>query len=387
MAFFREDEIGKWVGICVLVLALELAPLGKAAQPGDPAIRREVVGSLPEALEIKSAELREGVYTAWALSLARSGQKRIQDLPASREPGTPTLKNETRLDQARTVTRIAMAVASDMRKHLAGFDVNMDELVAAALTYKIDQSGRAPEGGTGNPLAAEIVRLADGVFWVVAEREGLLAGGTSPPASPAVPFMRMGPRIKVDEALREGVIKSLPEAKLIKNQELRERLYDAWALGLSKSGYKRIEDIRGSAGVTSARLTKGNQADHLRGTARLAVAIGEEMKRCFPEIRLDTDEPMAGGLLHDVGKPYEYDPDNQKRWLGDPRRTGYPALRHPIYGVYIALTAGLPEEICHMVGAHAAEGRQIRRSTAGELVAAADEQFWAIAQAAGLMTK
>ena len=48
------------------------------------------------------------------------------------------------------------------------------------------------------------------------------------------------------ERIRKGVIESLPEAKEIKNKDLRERVYDAWTLALAESGFESIEDLPGS---------------------------------------------------------------------------------------------------------------------------------------------
>ena len=63
------------------------------------------------------------------------------------------------------------------------------------------------------------------------------------------------------------------------------------------------------------------------------------------------------------GKAWEYDPDNIERW-SDHRITGSPSLRHPLFGVFVALTAGLPEQIAHIAGTHSAEGEHITRSLA-----------------------
>ena len=46
----------------------------------------------------------------------------------------------------------------------------------------------------------------------------------------------------IDKKIRDGVIKSLPEAKQINDRELREKVYDAWAASLTTSGYTKIED-------------------------------------------------------------------------------------------------------------------------------------------------
>ena len=191
--------------------------------------------------------------------------------------------------------------------------------------------------------------------------------------------------MQVDRKLRRGVIESLPEADMIQNQDLRERVYDAWALSLATSGFERIEDIPASGNPDTPPMKKGTQADHLRSVARLAMVIAREIEENFEGFDVDMDEVIAGGLCHDLGKPFEFDPENQARWEADPRRSGWPAVRHPVYGVHVALSAGLPENIVHIAGAHSAEGENVKRSLVGEIVHHADHAFWRILAKAGVL--
>jgi putative nucleotidyltransferase with HDIG domain len=190
--------------------------------------------------------------------------------------------------------------------------------------------------------------------------------------------------MKIDDSIREGVIESLPEAKQIQDKELREKLYDAWAMALGESGYSRIEEIPPSAVPEAPAAESGTQADHLRSVARLSLAIARELQDTFEEFDVDMDEVIAGGLCHDLGKPFEYDPGNRKRW-SDPRVSGKPSIRHTVYGVHVALSAGLPERIAHIVGAHSMEGQYLERSLVAEIVHYADELFWRILDKAGIL--
>ncbi|MFC2062513.1 HD domain-containing protein [Chloroflexota bacterium] len=190
--------------------------------------------------------------------------------------------------------------------------------------------------------------------------------------------------MKANEQIRLGVIKSLPEAKEIRDQKLRERVYDAWAMSLAESGYQRIEDMPCKGVWDVPPLKSGTQADHLRGVARLSIAIAKELKDTFDEFDVDMDEVIAGGLCHDLGKPFEFNPDNLARWKTDPRKTGLPATRHSVYGMHIALSAGLPESIAHIVINHSKEGEFVRRSLACEIVRYADHTWWWVLRSAGL---
>ena len=160
----------------------------------------------------------------------------------------------------------------------------------------------------------------------------------------------------IDAKLRQGVIDVLHEAKKIKDDRLRGQVYDAWALSLSKTSYSKIEDLPASGAPGGPELKGRTQADHLNGVARIGGAIAEALKESVEQFEVNMDEVIAGGLCHDLGKPFEYDPKNRERWEGDSSITGLPSMRHTLYGVYLALSAGLPEQIAHIAGTHSREG-------------------------------
>ncbi len=189
------------------------------------------------------------------------------------------------------------------------------------------------------------------------------------------------------ETLRKGVEKSLPELALIGDSELRFKVAQAWAIALSETEYTSIEDIRASALPDDPLMKRGTQADHIRATAQIALAQAEAIERVFGSIGIDHDLLLAGALVHDVGKPYEFSPRNQARWKADPSAAGLPAVRHPVYGVHIALQVGLPEPVVHIVGAHAMsrEGACVKPSLENVIVQYADSVMWRVFKAAGLI--
>ena len=178
--------------------------------------------------------------------------------------------------------------------------------------------------------------------------------------------------------IRDGVVEALGEAEKIEDRDLRNKVYDAWAYSLQQNGFESIGEMEHSAGPGVMVAKGGNQADHLRGVARLAAAIASELKSMFDAIDIDIDEVIAGGLCHDLGKPFEYRESNRKRWSSDPAATGFPSIRHTVYGVHVALAVGLPEKIAHIAGAHSMEGQFLQRSLAGEIVHYADEAYWRV---------
>ena len=191
--------------------------------------------------------------------------------------------------------------------------------------------------------------------------------------------------MNIQEHLRRRVRASLPEVEEIKNEDLKERVIDAWASALSESEFEGIEEIPASGVPGSPEIKNGTQADHLRGVAQLALAIAETLEGLFGGLGIDRDLLVAGALCHDVGKPYEFSPRNQARWKRSGALTGKPAIRHTVYGVHVALRAGLPEEVAHIAGAHSGEGQFVARSLINTIIHHADSAFWQILRGAGAL--
>ena len=95
---------------------------------------------------------------------------------------------------------------------------------------------------------------------------------------------------------------------------------EAWAYALAETDFPRVKAIPGEATPGVFALKRGSQAIHLRSVARIAIAIADEFAREFPETMVDRDIVLAGALLHDVGKAWEFDRANRKRWKQTNRR-------------------------------------------------------------------
>ncbi len=189
--------------------------------------------------------------------------------------------------------------------------------------------------------------------------------------------------MQISDQLRQSVIHSLPEIEQIGNDDLRNKVIDAWAYSLDHSSFTSIDQIRPSGNPDTPRLKSGTQTDHIRGVTLLAIAIGDSLASQFPQLPIDRDMLIACALCHDVGKPFEFDPDNQQRWKQNPAASGFPAIRHTQYGTHVCLTVGLPEEVCHAAGCHSGEGELVERSLHVTIVHHADYAFWRPLEVAG----
>jgi putative nucleotidyltransferase with HDIG domain len=192
-----------------------------------------------------------------------------------------------------------------------------------------------------------------------------------------------GKRIEITDDKRAAILDEMPEIAWIQDEALRNGVTDAWVAAIHSSSLKRIGDMKPSGNYDSKPMRGATQADHMRSVTRLAVKIAEEMAGLFPAMTIDRDILIAGCLCHDIGKVWEFDPENVKRWRADPRKTGKPSLRHPGYGIHICLTMGLPEEVAHMAAAHSGEGELLIRSLENTILHWADYTFWMVVDAGG----
>ncbi len=176
---------------------------------------------------------------------------------------------------------------------------------------------------------------------------------------------------------------SLPEIDEISDPELRDKVEGAWAMALAETEFGSIDENRASGNPDTPAMNSGTQSDHLRGVTRMALALAESLEEVVPGLGVDRDILLACGLCHDLGKPFEFSPANQARWKQNPAASGFPALRHPAYGAHIAISAGLPEAVCHAASAHSGEGELVVRSLENTIVHHADHAYWQILGIAG----
>ena len=189
----------------------------------------------------------------------------------------------------------------------------------------------------------------------------------------------------VTDELRARVRAELPEVEEIRDPELRAKVVEAWALALAASSFRAIGEIEPSGNPGVNTLRRGSQTDHIRGVTRLAMALADADEAQLPDLEVDRDILIAGALCHDIGKPWEFDPENRRRWGADPHAAGLPSIRHPAFGVHVCFTVGLPEEVAHCAAAHSGEGELLVRSLENTIVHHADYAFWAVCRAGDLL--
>ncbi len=181
--------------------------------------------------------------------------------------------------------------------------------------------------------------------------------------------------VELREDIRQNVYTTLPMLNDMKNTDLREKIVDAWALSLQLNGYSKIEEMPGSGMPDADDI--GDQSMHILANAYTSMSIYDNLVKAYKrDFGLDREMLLACALCHDVGKPYEFNPEKRAHWAKDYHQTGKPNLRHTAYGAYIALTVGLPEEVVHVTACHSPEGRFVTRSAYATIVHYADDGSW-----------
>ncbi|UCD37272.1 MAG: HD domain-containing protein [Fidelibacterota bacterium] len=168
--------------------------------------------------------------------------------------------------------------------------------------------------------------------------------------------------------MRDKVLEIWPEISWIENENLRNKVIDAWSYAIENSvlSAEDLEQIPFSLLIKDCKVSFMN---HKRTCVQLAVDIARRMKDNFgAEISIDMDTLVAGAILIDVGKLQEYE-------IVDGKLGTSPAgklVRHPFSGLAIAARFDLPPEVQHIIGTHSKEGDLGTRTVESIIVHHAD---------------
>jgi putative nucleotidyltransferase with HDIG domain len=169
--------------------------------------------------------------------------------------------------------------------------------------------------------------------------------------------------------MRETVNRLWPEIDWIQDPQLREQVTQTWIRALERSPLQPedLNQIPFTLLVSNCPITF---MEHKRCVVHIARESARAMHTFMgTALPIDEDTVIAGAILADVGKLLEYEigPDGKSR-----QSERGEALRHPFTGVALALECGVPDSVCHIIAAHAAEGDLVKRTTEAFIVHHAD---------------
>jgi putative nucleotidyltransferase with HDIG domain len=168
--------------------------------------------------------------------------------------------------------------------------------------------------------------------------------------------------------MQKKLVTLLPEFELISDLELRERCLLIWQQAMQEGGWD-IQDLKEMPFTLLIKNTPINIVEHTRAVTLCSLRIAEVMVEQYQgRVKLNRDNLLAGALLHDVGKLFEYERGQE----GFAKSEAGKLLRHPISGAAFASKYDLPDEILHIIAAHSKEGDGARRTVEAVIVNHAD---------------
>jgi putative nucleotidyltransferase with HDIG domain len=168
--------------------------------------------------------------------------------------------------------------------------------------------------------------------------------------------------------MREAVRQLWPELDWIGDESLREQVTDTWIRALELSPLKP-DDLNRIPFTLLVPNCPTTFMEHKRCVVHIARKAAESMDEFMGRaLPIDKDTVIAGAILADVGKLLEYENVDGKTRQSE--RGEF--LRHPFTGVALAMECGVPDRVCHIIAAHAAEGDLVKRSTEAYIVHHAD---------------
>jgi len=190
-------------------------------------------------------------------------------------------------------------------------------------------------------------------------------------ASAAVGLTGRLPRTSIivrEDPMNREVHELWPELDWIENEDLREATARTWELALERSPLT-VEDLKTIPFTLLVPDLKVSFMAHKRCVVHVAKESALKMNEFFgSDLPVDLDVTIAGAILADVGKLLEYDIKDGQSCKSEMGRY----VRHPFSGVGLAMEAGVPPNVCHIISAHAGEGDMVKRTAEAYVVHHAD---------------
>ena len=158
--------------------------------------------------------------------------------------------------------------------------------------------------------------------------------------------------------MRDQIIETLPEINEISDETLRENVISVWEEALTKKGWS-IDVLKRMPFTLLVDKVEISFIEHVRTVCRMCIEMESVLNEMYTDrISLNHDHLVAGALLADAGKIYEY--DEKEGQFVKSRHGTY--LRHPFSGVGLSFRHDLPDEVMHIIAVHSKEGDGFKRT-------------------------
>ncbi len=141
----------------------------------------------------------------------------------------------------------------------------------------------------------------------------------------------------------------------IANKDLRQKVVKVWLLACERGGWSNVDQLKNMPFTLLANTHGINFIEHTIAVTEGAYGLAKAQENAYKKLpyKVDYDRLLAGGLLHDVGKLLETEPDGKGGYKKS--RSGA-CTRHPVSGTALAYEVGLRDEMLNTIACHAKEG-------------------------------
>ena len=160
--------------------------------------------------------------------------------------------------------------------------------------------------------------------------------------------------------MKEQVLELLPEIKEIQDKDLQDKVIACWTEAITFRNWTN-EELKSIPFTLLADNVNIMFIEHVRTCCRMGIACDSVLDEAYGSRKtpVNRDYLIAGSLLADVGKLFEFD----KKSDGTVFKSDYGKhIRHPFSGVGLAFKHGIPSEIMHIIATHSKEGAGEKRS-------------------------
>ncbi|MCH7618470.1 MAG: hypothetical protein IH880_01700 [Candidatus Marinimicrobia bacterium] len=158
--------------------------------------------------------------------------------------------------------------------------------------------------------------------------------------------------------MRDAIAATLPELGEIKDSDLRDKVIAVWEEAMTKKGWN-IETLKRMPFTLLVADVNISFIEHVRTVCRMCIAMEKELNEMYSDrVSLNHDHLVAGALLADVGKIFEYEESGDKFVKSEQGKY----LRHPFTGVGLSFRHDLPDEVMHIIAVHSKEGEGFQRT-------------------------
>jgi len=141
----------------------------------------------------------------------------------------------------------------------------------------------------------------------------------------------------------------------IANKDLRQKVVKVWLLACERGGWTSVDQLKNMPFTLLTNTHGINFIEHMLAVTEGAYGLAKAQENAYKKLpyKVDYDRLLAGGLLHDVGKLLEVEPDGKGGYKKS--RSGA-CTRHPVSGTALAYEVGLRDEMLNTIACHAKEG-------------------------------